>query len=112
MAQLRVPVFHDIRRYSTDKYFDSTFFEVPYSDVLNNCGFYGRQKVLLSVTALATRRSFTGFAGKLPSSYYSCIANAISYKVQCAYFHIFEYDSNNFQLLLQPIKLQFCNFVF
>ena len=36
---------------------------------LNNCWFYGRQKVLLSVTALATRRSFTGFAGKLPSSF-------------------------------------------
>ena len=35
---------------------------------LNNCRFYGRQKVLLRVTALATRRSFTGFAGKLPSS--------------------------------------------
>ena len=35
---------------------------------LNNCWFYGRQKVHLSVTALAMRRSFTGFAGKLPSS--------------------------------------------
>ena len=31
-------------------------------------GFYGRQKELLSITALATHRSFTGFAGKLPSS--------------------------------------------
>ena len=28
-AQLRVPVFYDIRRYLTDKYFDSTFLEVP-----------------------------------------------------------------------------------
>ena len=35
---------------------------------LNNCWFYCRREVLLSVTALATRRSFTGFAGKLPSS--------------------------------------------
>ena len=35
---------------------------------LNTSWFYGRKKVLLSVTALAMRRSFTGFAGKLPSS--------------------------------------------
>ena len=31
---------------------------------LNNCWFYGRQKVLLSVTSLGLRRSFSGFAGK------------------------------------------------
>ena len=37
---------------------------------LNNCSFCGRQKVLLSVTALAMHRSFTGFAGKLPSSFF------------------------------------------
>ena len=41
------------------------------------------------------------------------IANsAISYKVQCAYFHIFELNSNNFQPLLylnfQNVILQFC----
>ena len=28
-AQLRVPVFYDIRRYLTDKYFESSFLEVP-----------------------------------------------------------------------------------
>ena len=38
---------------------------------LNNCWFCGRQKILLSITALAMRRSFTGFAGKLPSSYWN-----------------------------------------
>ena len=35
---------------------------------LYNCWFFGRRKVLLSVAALATRRSFSGFAGKLSSS--------------------------------------------
>ena len=34
----------------------------------SNYWFNVRQKVLLRVTALATRRSFTGFTGKLPSS--------------------------------------------
>ena len=32
-AQFRVPVFYDIRRYLTDNYFDSTFLEVPLSDI-------------------------------------------------------------------------------
>ena len=68
-SQARVPVFYDIRRYLTDKYILTLlFWRFPNQIFLNNCWFYGRQKVLLSVTALAMRRSFTGFAGKLPSS--------------------------------------------
>ena len=125
MAQLRVPVFYDISRCLTDKYFDivlgvpplpqrppkwtpkNQFFErlnlgcqsvMISGDIyltniltllflkfhnqifLNNCWFYGRQKVILSITALALRRSFTGFAGKLPSGYalVSCISNRLS----------------------------------
>ena len=44
------------------------FWRFHYQIFLNNCLFCGRQKVLLSVTALAMRRLFTGFDGKLPSS--------------------------------------------
>ena len=76
-AQARVPVFHDIRRYLTDNILTPLFWRFHNQIFLNNCGFYGRQKVLLSVTALGTRRSFTGFAGKLPSSCYIVFAELI-----------------------------------
>ena len=77
MAQARVQVFCDIRRYLTDKFFDSTFWRFHNQVFLNNCWFDGRQEVLLSVTALATRRSFTGFAGKLPTSYHEFFSRLV-----------------------------------
>ena len=69
MAQLTVPVFYNIRRYLTENILTLLFLRFHNQIFLNsNSLFNGRQKVLLSVTTLATRRSFTGFAGKLPSS--------------------------------------------
>ena len=67
-ARARVPMFSDISRYLTDKYLTLLFWRFLNQLFLNNCWFYGRLKVLLSVTALGTRRLFTGFAVKLPSS--------------------------------------------
>ena len=82
MAQLRVPVCYDIRRCLTDKYLTLLFWKFHNQIFLKNCWFYGRQKVLLSVTALALRRSFTGFAGKLPSCFIRIrIPNAITIRI-------------------------------
>ena len=59
--------------------------------VLKNCWFYGRQKVLLSVTALAMRLSFTGFAGKLPSSSHRTHVTNIAKAVYELRYHTFTY---------------------
>ena len=79
---LGVPVCYDIRRCLTDKYLTLLFWRFHNQIFLSNCWFYGRQKVPLSVTALALRRSFTGFAGKLPSSFIRIrIPNAITIRI-------------------------------
>ena len=131
-AELRVPVFYDISRCLTDKYFNIVwgchpagyppnwppknqifqwlnlgcqsvvisgdieltiiltllFWRFHNQMFLNNCWFYGRQKVLLSVTALALRRSFPGFAGKLPSSLTKALQGSTINIVETAVFVI------------------------